>query len=68
MTNRVSYVPAFDDFANYRFYHESYIELPLKLGWWKLRLGVSNDSNCKPTAGPERGDTTFFTRVVRNWK
>ncbi|OAM89849.1 hypothetical protein AW736_11050 [Termitidicoccus mucosus] len=68
MTNRISYVPAFDDFANYRFYHESYIELPLKIGWWKLRIGVSNDYNSKPPAGYEKLDTTYFTRLVLNWK
>jgi hypothetical protein len=68
MTNRISYVPAFDDFANYRFYHESYIELPLKIGWWKLRIGVSNDYNSKPPAGSEKLDTTYFTRLVLNWK
>jgi hypothetical protein len=68
MTSRVSYVPAFDDFANYRFFHESYIELPLKAGWWKIRIGVSNDYNSKPPAGHEKLDTTYFTRLVLNWK
>jgi hypothetical protein len=68
MTSRVSYVPSFDDFANYRFFHESYIELPLKAGWWKIRIGVSNDYNSKPTAGHEKLDTTYFTRLVLNWK
>ncbi|MDR0902644.1 MAG: DUF481 domain-containing protein [Opitutaceae bacterium] len=68
MTNRVSYVPAFDDFANYRFFHESYIELPLKAGWWKIRIGVSNDYTSKPPAGREKLDTTYFTRLVLNWK
>lgn len=68
MTNRIAYVPAFDDFANYRFYHESYVELPLKIGWWKLRLGVSHDYNSKAPAGYEKLDTTYFTRLVLNWK
>ncbi|MDR2674312.1 MAG: DUF481 domain-containing protein [Opitutaceae bacterium] len=68
MTNRVSYVPTFADFTNYRLYHESYIELPLKAGWWRIRLGVSNDYNSKPPAARERLDTTYFTRMVLNWK
>ena len=68
LVNRVSYVPSFDDFANYRFTHESFYQIPLTHPAWKLRLGVSNDYNSKPPVGVEKLDTSYFTRLVLNWK
>lgn len=68
MVNRLSYVPTFEDFSNYVATHESYIELPLAATQWKLRMGVANDYNSKPGRGVERLDTTYFTRLVLNWK
>lgn len=68
LVNRVSFVPAFDDFANYKLTHESFFEIPLAAPSWKLRLGVSNDYNSKPPRGVERLDTAYFTRLVLNWR
>ncbi|MDB6167742.1 MAG: hypothetical protein JWM88_606 [Verrucomicrobia bacterium] len=68
IVNRLSYVPSFSDFANFHFTHESYYEMPLADPAWKLRMGVSNDYNSKPGAGVERLDTSYFTRLVLNWK
>lgn len=68
LVNRLTYTPSFDDFANYRFTHESYYELPLANPAWKLRLGLSNDYNSKPGPGVERLDTSYFTRLVLTWK
>lgn len=68
LVNRLAFVPSFEDFANYRFQHESYFELPLASTAWKLRLGVSNDYTSEPTKGVEKMDTTYFTRLVLNWK
>ena len=68
LVNRLSYVPSFDDFGNYRINHESFYEIPLVAPNWKLRLGVSNDYNSKPGMGIERLDTAYFTRFVLNWK
>jgi hypothetical protein len=68
LVNRLSYVPSFDDFSNYRFNHESFYEIPLANPAWKLRLGVSNDYNSKPGAGVEKLDTSYFTRFVLNWQ
>lgn len=68
IVNRLSYVPSFDDFSNYRFTHESFYEIPLADPNWKLRLGVSNDYNSKPGKGVEKLDTSYFTRLVLNWK
>jgi hypothetical protein len=68
IVNRVSYVPAFQDFSNFRLTHESFYEVPLANPAWKLRLGVSNDYISKPVPGFQRLDTTYFTRLLLNWK
>ena len=68
LVNRLSYVPAFENFANFTLTHESYYELPLANPSWKLRMGVSNDYNSQPGAGLEKLDTSYFTRLVLNWK
>jgi putative salt-induced outer membrane protein YdiY len=68
LVNRISFVPAFDDFNNYRLTHESFYEMPLSAPNWKLRLGVNNDYNSKPGRGVEKLDTGYFTRLVLSWK
>ena len=68
LVNDLTYMPAFDDYTNYRAIHESYYEVPLPSPNWKLRLGVTNDYTSRPGAGVERLDTTYFTRFVLNWK
>ncbi len=68
LVNRLSFVPAFNDFSNFRATHESFYELPLAASEWKLRLGVSNDYNSKPGAGVEKLDTSYFTRLILDWK
>jgi len=68
LVNDLTWVPVFEDFTNYRFYHESYYEIPLANPNWKLRLGVSNDYTSQVGAGVEKMDTTYFTRFVLNWK
>jgi putative salt-induced outer membrane protein YdiY len=66
--NRLSYVPTFEDFANFVLTHESSLELPLLSSQWKLRLGVATDYNSQPGKGLSRLDTTYFTRLVLSWK
>lgn len=68
LVNRLSVVPAFDDFSNFRATHESFLELPLANPSWKLRMGVNNDYNSKPGLGVDKLDTGYFTRLVLNWK
>ncbi|HVS54091.1 MAG TPA: DUF481 domain-containing protein [Opitutaceae bacterium] len=67
LVNRLSYVPSFEDFSNYRINHESFYEVPLAAPAWKLRLGVSNDYNSQPGKGVEKLDTAYFTRLVLSW-
>ncbi|MBE2212696.1 MAG: DUF481 domain-containing protein [Opitutaceae bacterium] len=68
MVNRLSVVPAFNDFGNYRLAHESYAEMPLVSTNWRIRIGLTNDYNSKPGPGIEKMDTGYFTRLVLNWK
>jgi uncharacterized protein YkvS len=68
LVNRFTFVPSFNDFADFRFAHESFLELPLANPSWKLRFGVSNDYNSKPGEGVKKLDTGYFTRLVLNWK
>jgi hypothetical protein len=68
LVNRVSYVPSFDDFSNFRLTHESFLELPIAASQWKLRLGINNDYNSKPGKGVDKLDTGYFTRLVLSWK
>ncbi len=68
LVNRLAFVPTFEDFGNYRLTHESFYELPLAAPNWKLRLGVANDYNSQPGRGVEKMDTSYFTRLVLNWR
>jgi small nuclear ribonucleoprotein (snRNP)-like protein len=68
LVNRLSIDPAFENFSNFLVKHESYLELPISDPLWKVRIGVSNDYNSKPPKNTERLDTTYFTRLVLNWK
>ena len=67
MSNALSIVPAFDDFANYRAIHDSYFEMPLTAAKWKVRVGLSNDYTSKPNPGTKSMDTTYYTRFILNW-
>ncbi len=64
----LQYLPAFKDFADYRFIHDSAIEVPLAADFWKLRLGIVNDYNSRPPGGRENLDTTYYTRMLLKWK
>lgn len=67
LSNNLSYVPAFDDFGNFRAIHDSFFEMPISASLWKLRIGLSNDYNSRPGVGVEKMDTTYYTRLVLNW-
>ena len=68
IVNRISFIPSFADFADYHATHESFLELPMQSPLWKLRMGVANDYTSVPSPGKKRLDTTYFTRLMLNWK
>lgn len=67
MNNSITYVPAFEEFTNYRAIHDSNLEFPLS-GNWKFRVGVSNDYTSQPSPGVEKLDTTYYGKFVLNWQ
>jgi len=67
VVNRLAYVPDFNDLGDFRFSHESTVEVPLTAALWKLRIGISNEYRGNPGPGLERMDTTYFTRLVLSW-
>jgi len=67
LTNSLSFVPAFQNLANYVLHHESAYEIPLLSRWWKLKIGVANDYESRTSPGVEKLDTTYFTRLVLTW-
>jgi hypothetical protein len=66
LNNSITYVPAFEDFTNYRAIHDSNLEFPI-VGTWKFRVGVNNDYTSQPSPGVEKLDTTYYGKFVLNW-
>lgn len=67
MRNSLTFVPSFEDFADFRATHDTHVELPLQAGSWRIRLGVSNDFRSEPPGGLKEMDTTWYTRLVLSW-
>lgn len=69
LNNLLTYNPSFEDFGNFRVYHETSLDLPIGTGdFWKLRMGISNDYNSEPLPGLKEMDTTYFTRLILSWR
>jgi len=65
LLNDVSFIPGFDELANYLVNHESALETPLtESKAWRLRLGIRNEYNNRPADDNQRLDTSYFTRIV----
>lgn len=64
----LQYLPAVDDFADYRFMHDTALEVPISAGFWKLRIGINHQYTSRPVAGRENLDTTYYTRLLLNWR
>ncbi|HOF10264.1 MAG TPA: DUF481 domain-containing protein [Opitutaceae bacterium] len=68
LINDVQFIPSFEDFADYRLTHDSALELPIASGFWKLRMGVSNQYNSRPIDDRKKLDTLYYTRLVLDWQ
>ncbi len=68
LVTELQFLPSVDDFADYRFVHDSAFELPITADFWKLRVGLNNQYNSRPQPGREEMDTTYYTRLVLSWK
>lgn len=68
MRNDLTFVPAIDDFGNYRVVHDTGIEVPVGSGQnWKLRFGINNDYESEATT-PEKLNTTYYSRMIYSWR
>lgn len=68
MKNELKFVPAIDDFSNYRFIHDSGIEVPVGSGEnWKIRMGLKNEYQSQTTA-EEKLDTSYYTKMIYSWE
>jgi hypothetical protein len=68
LVTHLTAVPAFSDLSNIIVTQDTYYQIPMVNPAWKLRMGVSNDYNSKPTIGFKRLDTTYYTRLILDWQ
>ncbi|MDP0501075.1 MAG: DUF481 domain-containing protein [Verrucomicrobiota bacterium JB022] len=69
LQSKWTYTPAFEDFNQYIVQQDTSVNIPLAFSdQWKLGIGVSNTYNSKPEGDKENLDTTYFTRLILNWK
>lgn len=69
LVNNITYTAAFDNWADYRVVHESSLDLPLaKSRFWKIRLGLAHEYNSISADDTEDLDTTYFVKLVFNWR
>lgn len=68
ITSRIAYTPTFEDLSVYQIVHDSYVELPMASPHWKFRIGITNDYDSHPSAGLKQLDTTYYARLLLNWK
>lgn len=67
MENKLTLVPSFDDFGNYRLVHDTGLEIPVgSSDQFTIRLGIKNKYHSQPAA-EEKLDTTYYTRLVYSW-
>jgi putative salt-induced outer membrane protein YdiY len=67
LSDRISFVPAFQDLGNYVLSHDFAFDIPINKSLWKFSTGVTNAYNSRPVAGVEKLDTLYFTRLVLTW-
>jgi putative salt-induced outer membrane protein YdiY len=68
LTTDLKYLPNAANFADFRLVHDSGLEVPLAASLWKMRVGVENQYDGRPQPGREHLDTTYYTRLLLNWK
>lgn len=69
LQSKWTYTPAFEDFNQYIVQQDTSVNIPLAISdQWKLGIGVSNTYNSQPEGDKENLDTTYFTRLILNWK
>jgi hypothetical protein len=68
LTDKLAYLPDFQDTSNYIITHELAYEVPITRSLWKLAIGVDNSYNSMPVDDVKRLDTIYFTRLELTWE
>ncbi len=69
VTTDLKFIPSVEDFSDYRFTQDTRFEFPLGGGkFWKVRFGLANSFNNNPAPNRVKLDTTYYTRLILNWK
>jgi len=67
ISDKVTFVPAFQDFGNFVLTHEFSFNVPIDKSRWKLSTGVSNTYYSRPAGSTDKLDTLYFARLVLAW-
>jgi hypothetical protein len=67
LSDRIAFVPTFQDLGNFIITHEFAFEIPITKSLWKWSTGVSNNYDSRPVGGVDKLDTLYFTRLVLTW-
>jgi hypothetical protein len=67
LSDKITYLPDFQDTANYILTHDFNFAIPITASLWKLALGVTNTYNSKPVAGVSKIETLYYTRLQLTW-
>ncbi|MEM7672384.1 MAG: DUF481 domain-containing protein [Verrucomicrobiota bacterium] len=64
----ISYIPSFEDPADFRLEHSSWVQVPISGGGqWNIRAGIENTYVSEPEPGVDELDTLYFTSLVFTW-
>lgn len=66
-TDKISFVPAFQDLGNFVVNHEFAFEMPIDKATWKVATGVANNYYSRPVGGADKLETLYFTRLILTW-
>jgi hypothetical protein len=66
-TDKLAFVPAFQDLGNFVVNHEFAFEMPIDKATWKLATGIANNYYSRPVGGADKLETLYFTRLILTW-
>ena len=60
--------PSLEDFNDYRLDFDTALLFPLKVEMWKLKLGMKNAYNSRPSGDRDRLDNTYYANILMEIK
>lgn len=67
LTDKLAYMPDFQDTANYVITHDFAYVIPITKSLWKLSIGVTNNYDSKPVDSVSKIETLYYTRLELTW-